>query len=101
MKLLHSGTGPTGEPIRALTFSVQVPLTATLADISTTVGSRAETWLNKLQIRCGSSSGYRNDYCLEMDLMYAHNAIEGMLTLIVFRLNENAVLIHGRVCETA
>lgn len=101
VKLLHSGTGPTGGSIRALTFSVQIPLTATLADMSTMIGSRAETWLNNLQVRCGSFSGYRNDYCMEMDLMYAHNAIEGILTLIVFRLNENAMLIHGRVCENS
>lgn len=101
VKLLHSGTGPTGEAIRTQTFSVLVPLTATLADVSTALESRVEIWLNRLQVRCGSLSGYRNDFCLEMDLVYAHGSIEGILTLIVFRQNENAVLIHGRVCETA
>jgi len=45
VKLLHSGTGPTGEAIHARTFSVQVSLAATTEEMSTAIASRAEAWL--------------------------------------------------------
>ena len=100
LKLLHSGTGPSTERLHTLTFAVQASLSTAPIELWNRVEPALESWLKSKAVKSEGSSAYCNDFCLEAEFRYQWGERQGILTLIITRLDENRIYIHGRACES-
>ncbi|MBI2387939.1 MAG: hypothetical protein HYV14_18280 [Elusimicrobia bacterium] len=100
MKLLHSGTGPSTERLHALTFAIQASLVATPAELWSRIEPALESWLKSKGVESAGSSAYCNDFCLEAEFLYQWGERQGIVSLIITRLDENRIYLHGRACES-